>query len=102
MASAPSRRRNHGRRHYGHAAATGCLRWEMPPRPRHLGDNHSWSTYRSAAPWRGEKREGRRGTAMTGRVEGKVAFITGAARGQGRSHAIRLAQEGADIIAVDL
>jgi len=39
---------------------------------------------------------------VTGRVEGKVAFITGAARGQGRSHAVRLAQEGADIIAVDL
>jgi SDR family mycofactocin-dependent oxidoreductase len=39
---------------------------------------------------------------MTGRVEGKVAFVTGAARGQGRSHALRLAQEGADIIAVDL
>ena len=39
---------------------------------------------------------------MTGRVAGKVAFITGAARGQGRSHAIRLAQEGADIIAIDL
>ncbi len=39
---------------------------------------------------------------MAGRVEGKVAFITGAAHGQGRSHAIRLAQEGADIIAVDL
>jgi SDR family mycofactocin-dependent oxidoreductase len=39
---------------------------------------------------------------MPGRVEGKVAFITGAARGQGRSHAIRLAQEGADIIAADL
>jgi (+)-trans-carveol dehydrogenase len=37
-----------------------------------------------------------------GRLEGKVAFITGAARGQGRSHAIRLAQEGADIIAVDI
>jgi NAD(P)-dependent dehydrogenase (short-subunit alcohol dehydrogenase family) len=35
-------------------------------------------------------------------VAGKVAFITGAARGQGRSHAIRLAAEGADIIAVDL
>jgi NAD(P)-dependent dehydrogenase (short-subunit alcohol dehydrogenase family) len=35
---------------------------------------------------------------MTGRVEGRVAFITGAARGQGRSHAVRLAQEGADII----
>jgi (+)-trans-carveol dehydrogenase len=39
---------------------------------------------------------------MAGRVEGKVAFITGAARGQGRSHAVRLAREGADIIAVDL
>jgi (+)-trans-carveol dehydrogenase len=37
-----------------------------------------------------------------GRLDGKVAFITGAARGQGRSHAIRLAQEGADIIAVDI
>src|SRR5262245_36749223 len=37
-----------------------------------------------------------------GRVEGKVAFITGAARGQGRSHAIALAREGANIIATDL
>ena len=37
-----------------------------------------------------------------GNLEGKVAFITGAARGQGRTHALRLAQEGADIIAVDL
>jgi SDR family mycofactocin-dependent oxidoreductase len=37
-----------------------------------------------------------------GRVEGKVAFITGAARGQGRAHALALASEGADIIAVDL
>ena len=37
-----------------------------------------------------------------GRVEGKVAFVTGAARGQGRSHAVRLAEEGADIIAVDV
>jgi SDR family mycofactocin-dependent oxidoreductase len=37
-----------------------------------------------------------------GKLEGKVVFITGAARGQGRSHAIRLAQEGADIIAVDI
>ncbi|MGA9488795.1 MAG: mycofactocin-coupled SDR family oxidoreductase [Mycobacterium sp.] len=37
-----------------------------------------------------------------GRVAGKVAFVTGAARGQGRSHAVRLAEEGADIIAVDL
>jgi SDR family mycofactocin-dependent oxidoreductase len=39
---------------------------------------------------------------MTGRVEGKVAFVTGAARGQGRSHAVRLAEEGADIIAIDV
>lgn len=37
-----------------------------------------------------------------GRAEGKVAFITGAARGQGRAHAVRLAQEGADIIAIDI
>jgi SDR family mycofactocin-dependent oxidoreductase len=37
-----------------------------------------------------------------GRMEGKVAFVTGAARGQGRSHAVRLAREGADIIAVDI
>lgn len=37
-----------------------------------------------------------------GKLDGKVAFITGAARGQGRSHAIELAKEGADIIAVDI
>lgn len=37
-----------------------------------------------------------------GRLDNKVAFITGAARGQGRAHAVRMAQEGADIIAVDL
>jgi SDR family mycofactocin-dependent oxidoreductase len=39
---------------------------------------------------------------MPGRMQGKVALITGAARGQGRSHAVRLAQEGADIIAIDV
>lgn len=41
-------------------------------------------------------------TDITGRVAGKVAIITGAARGQGRSHAVRLAEEGADVIVVDL
>jgi len=39
---------------------------------------------------------------MGNRVEGKVALVTGAARGQGRSHAVRLAEEGADIIACDI
>ena len=39
---------------------------------------------------------------MTGRVSGKVAFVTGAGRGQGRSHALTLASEGADIIAIDI
>lgn len=37
-----------------------------------------------------------------GRVQGKVALVTGAARGQGRSHAVRLAREGADVIAIDI
>jgi SDR family mycofactocin-dependent oxidoreductase len=39
---------------------------------------------------------------MAGRVQGKVAFITGAARGQGRSHAVTLAEQGADIIGIDI
>jgi SDR family mycofactocin-dependent oxidoreductase len=39
---------------------------------------------------------------MSGRLTGKVAFITGAARGQGRAHAVRMAGEGANIIAVDV
>ena len=39
---------------------------------------------------------------MTGKLEGKVAFITGAARGQGRAHAIAMAREGADIIGIDI
>src|SRR5262249_28363839 len=47
-----------------------------------------------------DSRQGR--TVMAGRLEGKVAFITGAARGQGRAHALRQAEEGADIIAVDI
>ena len=40
--------------------------------------------------------------AQEGTLKGHVAFITGAARGQGRAHAVKLAAEGADIIAVDL
>jgi (+)-trans-carveol dehydrogenase len=39
---------------------------------------------------------------MADRVKGKVAFVTGLARGQGRSHAMRLAEEGADIVGIDL
>ncbi len=39
---------------------------------------------------------------LEGQLTGKVAFITGAARGQGRAHAVRLAREGCDIIAVDI
>ena len=37
-----------------------------------------------------------------GLVDGKVALVTGAGRGQGRSHAVRLASEGADVICVDV
>ena len=37
-----------------------------------------------------------------GKLEGRVAFITGAARGQGRAHAVRMAQDGADIIGIDI
>ena len=39
---------------------------------------------------------------MAGRVDGQVAFITGAARGQGRAHAVKFAEEGADIVALDI
>ena len=42
------------------------------------------------------------GDTFKGKLDGKVAFITGAARGQGRSHAVEMAREGADIIAIDI
>ncbi|OBF15955.1 mycofactocin-coupled SDR family oxidoreductase [Mycobacterium kubicae] len=41
-------------------------------------------------------------TAQSGSLQGRVAFVTGAARGQGRAHAVRLAAAGADIIALDI
>jgi SDR family mycofactocin-dependent oxidoreductase len=39
---------------------------------------------------------------MPATLEGRVAYVTGAARGQGRAHAVRLAAEGADIVAIDI
>ncbi len=39
---------------------------------------------------------------MAGSLDGRVAFVTGAARGQGRAHAVRLAADGADIVALDV
>src|SRR5271157_816455 len=43
-----------------------------------------------------------RSKTMPGRLAGKVALVTGAGRGQGRSHAVHLAREGADVVLVDL
>ena len=43
-----------------------------------------------------------RGDFSSGRVAGKRVLVTGAARGMGRSHAVRLAEEGADLILVDI
>ncbi|HVX20582.1 MAG TPA: mycofactocin-coupled SDR family oxidoreductase [Acidimicrobiales bacterium] len=42
------------------------------------------------------------GGSQVSKLQGKVAFVTGAARGQGRSHAVRLAEDGADVVAVDV
>ncbi len=65
-------------------------------------------TSETASDHRVEPRQGgpashyHEGALMAGKLEGRVAFITGAARGQGRAHAVRMAAEGADIIAVDI
>src|SRR5246127_1279966 len=69
-------------------------RWRAPGRSAGYQD--------AAAGARG--RSGQRATAsvMARPLEGKVALITGAARGQGRAHAVRLAADGANVIAVDL
>jgi SDR family mycofactocin-dependent oxidoreductase len=48
------------------------------------------------------RRSRRERNTVSRNLQGKVALITGAARGQGRSHAVRLAQEGVDIIAIDI
>src|SRR6202007_323579 len=53
------------------------------------------------APAGGLRRPAPRGRSMTGLLAGQVAVVTGAARGQGRSHALALAREGASIIALD-
>ena len=66
-----------------------------PSTPAGSPSDRSAVSSTAPSPRRGEH-------AVMGKLEGKVAVITGAARGQGRSHVVRLAQEGADIIAVDL
>src|ERR1700754_618753 len=65
------------------------------PRPRREPDmsRRTTSAHSSVVVDRGTRE---------GSLNGKVAFVTGTARGQGRAHAVRLASEGADVIAVDL
>src|ERR1700756_1326148 len=65
------------------------LSWPRMPAPRSPDASYQTHDRRGGAP-------------VTGRVQGKVAFITGLARGQGRAHAIKLASEGADIVGLDI
>src|SRR3954447_14556156 len=55
-----------------------------------------------ATPGRPPSEEGPMLPSRGGRLAGKVVFVTGAARGQGRSHCVRMAAEGADVVAFDL
>ncbi|XVQ06441.1 mycofactocin-coupled SDR family oxidoreductase [Spirillospora sp. CA-255316] len=68
------------------------------PSPAGVGPAHPAAHARTSSRVLGEQMTDR----SKGRVAGKVALISGAARGQGRSHAVRLAEEGADVIGVDL
>src|SRR5690606_2232414 len=81
-----------GRGRYRREGRAGVGRGLIVPVRAHF--RHWWS-YSC-----GESRIDSDGDVM-GTLDGKVAFITGAGRGQGRSHAVRFAREGADIIAVD-
>src|SRR4051794_27864213 len=71
----------------GPGSRTRELSDERAPRSRHV----SQSTFARG-----------KGTNAMPRLEGKVAFVTGVARAQGRSHAVRFAEEGADIVGVDI
>src|SRR3712207_5731949 len=69
--------------------------WRSSP-PRSRPDPSTCAgTHSSRTPIREEAN-------MSGRLAGRVAFITGAARGQGRAHAIALAREGADVVCLDV
>src|SRR5215217_8726707 len=72
--------------------ASGPL--EIPPRDdgRRLEFRIPFRDGTDGLPWRNSM----------GRVEGQVAWVTGAGRGQGRSHAVRLAEEGADVLVTDV
>ena len=77
-------------------ARRAAPRWTISRAPRAARCRNTWCDNRFSVRTKCEE------SSVTGRVEGKVAFVTGAALGQGRSHAVRLAEEGADIIAIDV
>src|ERR1700704_6332518 len=65
-------------------------------------DAAAFARYCQSGRRKGFRQGSREDNDLAGRLSERVALVTGAARGQGRAHAIRLAGEGADIIAVDL